>query len=67
MRASLYARVSTEDQLLGYSLDAQSRAFNSLVKDRIGPSTASMSKRAAHSIPTTSESARYSSRPSRTP
>ena len=34
MRASLYARVSTEDQLLGYSLDAQSRAFNSLVKDR---------------------------------
>ena len=34
MRASLYARVSTEDQLLGYSLDAQSRAFNNLVKDR---------------------------------
>ena len=34
MRASLYARVSSEDQVLGYSLDAQSRAFTNLVEDR---------------------------------
>ena len=34
MRASRYARVSSQDQVLGYSLDAQSRAFNKLVEDR---------------------------------
>ena len=34
MRAALYARVSTKDQVDGYSLDAQVRAFRSLVKDR---------------------------------
>ena len=34
MRASLYARVSSEDQVQGYSLGAQSRAFTSLVEDR---------------------------------
>ena len=34
MKASLYARVSSEDQVLGYSLDAQSRAFTNLVEDR---------------------------------
>lgn len=34
MRASLYARVSSEDQVLGYSLGAQSRAFTNLVEDR---------------------------------
>ena len=34
MRASLYARVSSEDQVQGYSLGAQSRAFTNLVEDR---------------------------------
>ena len=34
MRASLYARVSSEDQVQGYSLDAQSRAFTRYVEDR---------------------------------
>ncbi len=34
MRASLYARVSKEDQVQGYSLDAQSRAFTRYVEDR---------------------------------
>ena len=34
MRASLYARVSSEDQVQGYSLDAQSRAFTKLVEGR---------------------------------
>ena len=34
MRAALYARVSTEEQVEGYSLDAQRRAFGGLVTDR---------------------------------
>ncbi|MCH7766987.1 MAG: recombinase family protein [Acidobacteria bacterium] len=34
MRAALYARVSTEEQVEGYSLDAQRRAFGGLVSDR---------------------------------
>ena len=34
MRAALYARVSTEDQVEGYSLDAQKRSFRTLVKGR---------------------------------
>lgn len=34
MRAALYARVSTEEQVEGYSLDAQRRAFRGLVADR---------------------------------
>ena len=34
MRASLYARVSSEDQVQGHSLGAQSRAFTNLVEDR---------------------------------
>ena len=34
MRAALYARVSIKDQLQGYSMDAQSRAFHKLVDDR---------------------------------
>ena len=34
MRASLYARVSSEDQVEGYSLGAQGRAFTNLVDDR---------------------------------
>ena len=32
MRAALYARVSTEEQTEGYSIDAQVRAFNTLVE-----------------------------------
>jgi len=32
MRAALYARVSTEEQVEGYSIDAQRRAFQSLVE-----------------------------------
>ena len=36
MRAALYARVSKEDQVEGYSLDAQVRAFNTLVETREG-------------------------------
>ncbi len=37
MRAALYARVSTEEQVEGYSIDAQRRAFQTLVqsKDRV--------------------------------
>ena len=34
MRAALYARVSTEEQVEGYSLGAQRRAFGGLVTDR---------------------------------
>jgi len=34
MRAALYARVSTEEQVQGYSLDAQRRAFATLVQAR---------------------------------
>jgi site-specific DNA recombinase len=34
MKAALYARVSTEEQVEGYSLDAQKRAFNTLVQGR---------------------------------
>jgi DNA invertase Pin-like site-specific DNA recombinase len=34
MKASLYARVSTEEQVQGYSLDAQKRAFATLVQAR---------------------------------
>ena len=34
MKASLYARVSTEEQVQGYSLDAQRRAFATLVQAR---------------------------------
>ena len=32
MRAALYARVSDEEQVEGYSLDAQSRAFRDYAK-----------------------------------
>jgi len=34
MRAALYARVSSEEQVEGYSLDAQRRAFQTLVEAR---------------------------------
>jgi site-specific DNA recombinase len=34
MRAVLYARVSSEEQVEGYSIDAQKRAFRSLVQGR---------------------------------
>jgi len=34
MRAALYARVSSEEQVEGYSLDAQCRAFRALVEGR---------------------------------
>jgi len=34
MRAALYARVSTEEQVEGYSIDAQRRAFQTLVRGR---------------------------------
>ena len=34
MRAALYARVSSEEQVEGYSLDAQRRAFRTLVEGR---------------------------------
>ena len=34
MRAALYARVSSEEQVQGYSLDAQRRAFRKLVEDQ---------------------------------
>jgi len=34
MRAALYARVSTEEQVEGYSIDAQRRAFHALVQGR---------------------------------
>ena len=34
MRAALYARVSSEEQVEGYSIDAQRRAFANLVKDK---------------------------------
>ena len=34
MRAALYARVSSEEQVEGYSIDAQRRAFQKLVEDR---------------------------------
>ncbi len=34
MRAALYARVSSEEQVEGYSLDAQRRAFQTLVEGR---------------------------------
>ena len=34
IRAGLYARVSTEEQVEGYSLDAQRRAFKILVEGR---------------------------------
>ena len=34
IRAALYARVSSEEQVEGYSLDAQTRAFRSLLEGR---------------------------------
>src|SRR5437762_1504122 len=34
MRAALYARVSTEEQVEGYSLDAQRRAFKELCQSK---------------------------------
>jgi len=34
LRAALYARVSSEEQVEGYSLDAQCRAFRSLIEGR---------------------------------
>jgi DNA invertase Pin-like site-specific DNA recombinase len=34
MRAALYARVSTEEQVEGYSIDAQRRAFQALLQGR---------------------------------
>jgi DNA invertase Pin-like site-specific DNA recombinase len=34
MRASLYARVSSEEQVEGYSIDAQTRAFRQLCADK---------------------------------
>jgi len=34
MRAALYARVSSEEQVEGYSIDAQRRAFQKLAADR---------------------------------
>ena len=34
MRAALYARVSSEEQVEGYSIDAQKRAFQALVEGR---------------------------------
>ena len=34
MRAALYARVSSEEQVEGYSIDAQRRAFQALLQDR---------------------------------
>ena len=34
VRAALYARVSTEEQVEGYRLDAQRRAFRALVAGR---------------------------------
>ena len=34
MRAALYARVSKEDQVEDYSLDAQKRSFRTLVKGK---------------------------------
>ena len=34
MRAALLARVSKEEQVQGYSLDAQRRAFRNLVRER---------------------------------
>jgi site-specific DNA recombinase len=34
MRAALYARVSSEEQVEGYSIDAQRRAFRALVGDK---------------------------------
>ena len=36
MKAALYARVSTEEQTEGYSINAQRRAFQDLVKSRSG-------------------------------
>ena len=34
VKAALLGRVSTEEQVAGYSLDAQSRAFHALVQGR---------------------------------
>jgi site-specific DNA recombinase len=34
MKAALYARVSTEEQVEGYSIDAQRRAFQTFAKDK---------------------------------
>ena len=34
MRAALYARVSSEEQVEGYSIDAQRRAFETLCQGR---------------------------------
>ena len=34
MRAALYARVSTEEQVEGYSIDAQRRAFQAVLQSR---------------------------------
>ena len=52
IRESLLARVSSEEQVEGYSLDAQCRAFRGLVEARTLP------------IPTTFAKGRFSWKPS---
>ncbi len=54
MRYGLLARVSGEEQVEGYSLDAQIRAFNTLVETRGVVSITSGSKKGCPPVPTTS-------------
>ena len=54
MRYGLLARVSGEEQVEGYSLDAQVRAFNTLVETRGEASITSGSKKACPPALTTS-------------
>ena len=58
MRYGLLARVSGEEQVEGYSLDAQVRAFNTLVETRGVASITSGPKKACPPAPTTSRKER---------
>ena len=50
MKAALYARVSSEEQVEGYSIDAQKRAFHALVET--GVPTGNILKRVNQHIQT---------------
>ena len=63
LRAALYGRVSSEEQVEGYSLDAQRRAFRTWWRAADGPATKSIWRKAARLTPTTFAKGRSSKKP----
>ena len=64
LRAAVYARLSSEEQVEGYSLDAQRRAFRTLVEGRGWTVFQEYLEGAGQPTLTTSGNVRCSSRPS---